>query len=211
LWRVDPNTMTATLKVPLPGEASEVAYGHGAVWVTLCCTSTTTANRQRLLRLDPTTGAITGSLTVAGDGETVGLFVGPDVVVATQGGPIVVVDPRSLTIEYSLPEPCPDCGVVAGNAEGAHGLYVSSLTSLSRYERRTGRQAATRDVIGDVSTIGTQSGGVWFAQSDQLVRLDPVSLAVTGRAPIGTVSHVVEFGRAIYVSTPGVIEKLSPS
>ena len=66
LWRVDPKTMTATLKVPLPGEASEVAFGHGAVWVTMCCTSTTTANRQRLLRLDPTTGAVTGSVVDCG-------------------------------------------------------------------------------------------------------------------------------------------------
>jgi|SRR5450631_271680 len=208
LWRVDPNTMTATLKVPLPAEASEVAFGHGAVWVTLCCTSTTTANRQRLLRLDAATGAITGSVVVAGEGETVALSVGQHVVVASQNGPILVIDPLTLKVQRSMADPC-DCGDVPGIAEGAHGLYVSSLTSLLRYDT-TGRQTATTDLIGNVSPIGAHSDSVWLAQDDQLLRLDPVSLAVTGRAPIAAVGHVSELGSSIYVSVAGAVDKLGP-
>ena len=208
LWRVDPNTMAATLTVTLPAEASEVAYGHGAVWVTLCCTSTTTANRQRLLRLDPTTGAITGSVVVAGEGETVALSVGQHVVVASQSGPILVIDPVTLKVERSMANPC-DCGDVPGIAEGTRGLYVSSLTSLLQFDS-TGRQTATRDLVGNVATIGAHSESVWFAEDNQLLRLDPVSLAVTGRAPIGAVGHVSELGSSIYVSVAGAVDKLGP-
>ncbi|HEY0870791.1 MAG TPA: hypothetical protein VGD55_10370, partial [Acidothermaceae bacterium] len=95
LWRVDPATMTPTLRVPLPAQPSQVAFGDGAVWVTVCCSSTETATRQRLLRIDPTTGTITGTHQVAGEGETVPLAVGPDVVVTTQNGPVDVIDPNT--------------------------------------------------------------------------------------------------------------------
>jgi hypothetical protein len=52
---------------------------------------------------------------------------------------------------------------------------------------------------------------VWFAATDQLLRLDPTSLAITGQAPIAVTGQLVELADSVYVSSGGIIDKLGPA
>jgi hypothetical protein len=99
LWRIDPSSLRPTMKIRLGAEPSKVAYGDGSVWVTVCCGTTSTASRQRLLRIDPRTGHTTGTTVIPGDGETVNLAVGPQILVSSANAGPVVVDPVSMRIE----------------------------------------------------------------------------------------------------------------
>jgi outer membrane protein assembly factor BamB len=212
LWRVDPATMTATLKVQLPAQPSQVAVGAGAVWVTGCCTSSDTSTRQRLIRINPETGAITDTRVVAGDGETVPLAVGPEVVATSQNGPILVVDPNTMDVVSALPDVCAGCDETAGLVAGPEGLYVTSLSSVARYDPHSGRRLATSSAMSVVPMpLSVQSDGVWIAAGDRLLRLDPTSLAVTAQAPVAVTGHLVELSNSIYVSSAGVIDRLGPT
>jgi outer membrane protein assembly factor BamB len=211
LWRVDPATMTATLKVQLPAQPSQVAVGDGAVWVTVCCTSSDTSTRQRLLRINPETGATTGTRAVAGDGETVPLAVGPDVVVTSQNGPVLVIDPNTMDVVSALPDVCTGCDETAGLVAGPEGLYVTSLASVARYDPHSGRLLATSPAMSVVGTpLSVQPDGVWIAAGNRLLRLDPTSLAVTAQAPVAGTGHLVELPHSIYVSVGGAINRLGP-
>ncbi|MGH8891400.1 MAG: hypothetical protein ACRDV3_16765 [Acidothermaceae bacterium] len=212
LWRVDPATMTATLKVPLPDQASQVAVGDGAVWVTLCCTSADAATRQRLLRIDPTSGAITGSQDVAGDGETVPLAVGADVVVTSHNGPVLVIDPNTMNVVRTLPDLCPGCESTARLVAGAQGIYLTSSGSAARYDPRSGHLLATSPEIADIGApLDAQPGGVWFSGTSRVLRLDPTTLAITAEASITGTGHVVQLARSIYVSNDGTIDEIGPA
>jgi hypothetical protein len=213
LWRVDPATMTPTLKVTLPAQPSQVAVGDGAVWVTGCCTSTDTSTRQRVLRIDPDTGALTGSHIVAGDGETVPLAVGPDVVVTSQNGPALVIDPNTMKVVSTLPDLCAGCNQTAGLTAGSEGIYSVGLSAPpQRYGPHGGHVLATGPTIADVSTpLSVQPDGVWFATTDQLLRLDPTSLAITGQAPIAVTGQLVEVTGSVYVSAGGTVDRIGPA
>jgi hypothetical protein len=212
LWRVDPATMAATLKVPLPGQPSQVALGDGAVWVTVCCQSTETATRQRLVRIDPTTGTITGSHQVAGDGESVPLAIGPDVVVTSQNGPVVIIDPNSMKVVGTFPDLCTGCEETAGLVAGIHGIYVTAAASVHRYDYASGRVVATSPAIADIGgPLSVQPDGVWFAATNRLLRLDPASLAITGQASVSVTGQLVELANSVYVSSSGTIDKLDPA
>jgi DNA-binding beta-propeller fold protein YncE len=212
LWRIDPSTMTATLKVTLPAQPSQVAFGDGAVWVTECCTSTNTSDRQRLLRIDPASGAITGSLQVAGDGETVTLAVGRQVSVTSQNAPVLVIDPTTMKVLRTLHVGCDGCEGAAGLSAGDQGLYVRSLSSVLRYDPQTGRLLAkSSEMAPGFALLSAQPDGVWFAADGGLVRLDPVSLVVTARAPVAASGQLLGFGHSIYVSVGGDIDMLGPA
>jgi outer membrane protein assembly factor BamB len=212
LWRVDPTTMTATLKVTLPAQPSQVAVGDGAVWVTGCCTSTDTSTRQRVLRIDPDTGAITGSRAVAGDGETVPLALGPDVVVTSQNGPVVVIDPHTMKVVRTLPDLCPGCNQTTGLLASEQGIYATSVASVVRYDPHSGRVLTTPPDLTDVEApLSVQPDGVWFAATNRLLRLDPVTLAITGQAPIAVGGQLVELAGIVYVSSAGTVDKLGPA
>jgi hypothetical protein len=210
LWRVDPATMTATLKVQLPAQPSRVAVGDGAVWVTGCCTSSDTSTRQRLIRINPETGAITDTRVVAGDGETVQLAVGPDVVVTSQNGPILIIDPKTMNVVSTLPDVCAGCDETAGLVAGPEGFYISSLGFVDRYDPHSGRLLAKYPPTTAVGTpLSVQPDGVWIAAGDRLLRLDLISLAVTAQATVAGAGYLVELSNSIYVSTAGVVEKVS--
>lgn len=212
LWRIDPATMTATLKVPLPSEPSQVALADGAVWVTVCCTSSDNATRQRLLRIDPTSGTITGSHDVAGDGESVPLAVGPDVVVTSHNGPVLVIDPKTVKVLRTLPDLCDGCEETAGLVAGAQGIYVTSANSAVRYDFKSGRLLASSPMIANIGApLSVQPDGVWISATTnglRLLRLDPVSLAITAEAAVSGIGQLVELNQSIYVSSAGTIDKL---
>jgi virginiamycin B lyase len=212
LWRIDPATMTATLKVTLPSEPSQVAVGDGAVWVTVCCTSSDDATRQRLLRIDPDNGAITGSHDVAGDGETVPLAIGPYVVVTSHNGPVLVIDPNTMNVVRTLPDLCAGCEETAGLVAGDQGIYVTSATSAQRYDPRSGHLLATSAQIANIGApLTALPDGVWInATTDhlRLLRLDPASLAITAEAAVRGTAQLVELDHSIYVSTDGTIDRL---
>jgi virginiamycin B lyase len=210
LWRVDPATMTATLKVTLPSQPSQVAVGDGAVWVTVCCTSSDNSTRQRLLRIDPASGAITGSHAVAGDGETVPLAVGPDIVVTSHNGPVLVIDPKNMNVVRTLPDLCAGCEDTAGLVAGDQGIYVTAAASVVRYDPKSGHLLATSPEIPDIGApLSAQPDGIWFSGTSRVLRLDPTSLAVTAQSPVAAVGYLVELTHSIYVSLEGTIDKLA--
>jgi virginiamycin B lyase len=209
LWRIDPATMTATLKVTLPSQPSQVAVGDGAVWVTVCCTSSDNSTRQRLLRIDPTTGAITGSHVVAGDGETVPLAIGTDVLVTSHNGPVLVIDPKSMNVVRTLPDLCAGCEDTAGLVAGDQGVYMTSAASVVRYDPKSGHLLATSPDIPDIgASLSVQPDGIWFSGTGRVLRLDPTSLAITAQAPVAASAYLVELNDSVYVSTAGTIDKL---
>jgi virginiamycin B lyase len=209
LWRVDPATMTATLKVTLPSQPSQVAVGDGAVWVTVCCTSADNSTRQRLLRIDPASGAITGSHEVAGDGETVPLAVAPDIVVTSHNGPVLVIDPNTMNVVRTLPDLCAGCEDTAGLVAGDQGMYVTSSASVVRYDPKSGRLLATSPDIPDIGApLSAQPDGIWFSGTSRVLRLDPTSLAITAQAPVAAGAYLVELTKSTYVSFEGTIDKL---
>jgi DNA-binding beta-propeller fold protein YncE len=212
LWRVDPATMTTTLKVTLPSQPSQVAVGDGAVWVTVCCTSSDASTRQRLLRIDAATGAITGSHDVSGDGETVPLAVGPDVVVTSHNGPVLVIDPNTMKVVRTLPDLCNGCEETAGLVAGGQGIYLTSSASVVRYDLKTGRLLATSPEITDIGApLDAQPNGIWFSGTSRVLRLDPTSLAITAEAPVSVGGYLVQLADSIYISTDGTIEELGPA
>jgi glutamine cyclotransferase len=209
LWRVDPATMAVTLKVALPGQPSQVVVGDGAVWVTVCCTSSDSATRQRLLRIDPVTGAITGSHEVAGEGETVPLAVGPDVLVTSQNGPVLVIDPNTMTVVRTLPDLCAGCEDTGGLVAGNLGIYVTTASSAVRYDPKSGHLLATSPDIPAISApLSVQPDGVWVHATNSLLRLDPASLAITAQVPVTVTGQLVELNHSIYISSDGTIDKL---
>jgi virginiamycin B lyase len=211
LWRVDPATMTATLKVTLPSQPSQVAVGDGAVWVTVCCISSDNATRQRLLRIDPATGAITGSHVVAGDGETVPLAIGPDIVVTSHNGPVLVIDPKTMNVVRTLPDLCAGCEDTAGLVAGDQGMYMTSAASVARYDPKSGHLLATSPDIPDIGApLSVQPDGIWFSGTNRVIRLDPRSLAITAQAPVAAGAYLVELTQSVYVSFEGTIDKLGP-
>ena len=144
LWRIDPTTMRSTLKIKLPGQASQVAVDDGSVWVTVCCTSTSTATRQKLLRIDPATGAITGRVTIPGDGETVNLSAAAESIVASsQNGPLTFIDPRTLVVQQRVSTTCDGCDSAPGVVTGSDSAYIATGTAVTRLALPTGRRLAS--------------------------------------------------------------------
>jgi hypothetical protein len=212
LWRVDPASMRPTSKIKLFAEPSQVAVGDGAVWVTVCCGTTKTATRQRLLRIDPTSGAITGSVVIPGDGETINLAVGPQVLVSSQDAPLSVVDPATLTIQRRLHTTCDACDGAPGIAVGEGSFYVTESTTVDRFSANTGRVIGHSEPLGLASTatpLTLAPDGLWVSTQDQLVRLDATNLRITERVSLPSTSQVVVAEPSLLVSTPGRILRLS--
>jgi Tol biopolymer transport system component len=213
LWRIDPSAMRPTMKIKLGAEPSQLAFGDNAVWVTVCCDTTHTANRQRLLRINPTSGAITGSIAMPGDGETVNVAVGPQVLlVSSQNAPVSVVDPQTLTVQRRLHAPCDFCDGAPGIAVGEGSFYVTSATSVLRYSDSTGKIIAESPpfAVGSTATpVVLAPDGLWLTSSDQLVRLAVTDLRVTDRVPLSAATEVALAEPSMYVSAPGRLVRLS--
>jgi hypothetical protein len=212
LWRIDPTTMRATSKISLSAAPSQVAFGDGAVWVTVCCGTTKTATRQRLLRIDPRTGAITGSVVIPGDGETVNIAVGPQVLVSSQNAPLSVIDPLTMTIRRQLRISCNACDGAPGIAVGEGSFYVAGSTSVLRFSANTGKpigHSATVGVATTATPVTLAPDGLWLSTEDQLLRLDVTNLRVTDRVSLPSTAQVVIAEPSLFVSTPGRIVRLS--
>jgi hypothetical protein len=134
------------------------------------------------------------------------------VVVTSQNGPVVVVDPNTMKVVRTLPNLCPGCNQTTGLLAGDQGIYATSVASVVRYDPRSGRVLTTPPDLADVEApLSVQPDGVWFAATNRLLRLDPTSLAITGQAPIAVTGQLVELGDFVYVSSGGTIDKLGPA
>ena len=211
LWRIDPSTMRPTLKVRLEAQPAQVVFGDGAVWVTVCCGSTHTADRQRLLRLNPDTGAVTGSTVIPGEGETVTVAVGPQVLVASASAPVQVVDPGTMKVVRQLHVGCNGCQGVPGLAVGERSLYVTSFNSVLRFDASSGKFVAESPQLGlDLTATPLALGpdGLWLAAGNEVVRLDVTTLRVTARLQVDSAAQVAVAPPSEYVSGAGTVARV---
>src|SRR4051794_33587863 len=195
LWRINPTTMRPTAKIKLFSEPSQVAFGEGLVWVTVCCGSTHTTTRQRLLRIDPRKGSITGSVVLPGDGETVNVAVGQQaIVVSSQNAPILVIDPQTLKVERRLNTSCNACDGAPGIAVGHGSVFATGPTSVLRFDLTSGKVIAELPGLAIAATatpLTFATDGLWLSTQDQLVRLAAKDMRVLERVPLSATTQVV--------------------
>jgi Tol biopolymer transport system component len=213
LWRIDPATLQPTMKIKLGGEPSQVAFGDGQLWVTVCCATTHTSNRQRLLRINPNSGTITGSIALPGDGETINIAVEPHaVLVGSQDAPVSVLDPQTLTVQRQLHDSCDFCDGAPGLAIGEGSFYVTSKTSVLRFAESTGRLIAESPTVSIGSTatpLALAPDGLWLTSRDALLRLAVTDLRVTDHVQLRASSQIAIAEPALYVSSPGRVVRIA--
>jgi len=81
IWRIDPQTNTVSKSIKLSDQTGQVAAGLGSVWA---------VTENKLWRLDPVCGAVTGRNTIAGAN---GIAVGDGVVWVGQGSKLLKITP----------------------------------------------------------------------------------------------------------------------
>jgi outer membrane protein assembly factor BamB len=210
LWRVNPTTMKRTLRVPLGVQPSQVFVGDGSIWVTECCTTDTTANRQKLVKLDPTTGATLGSVKLPGDGETVELAVGAVVAVNSENAPIQVLDPNTLNVRYTIGVGCVACPWAALAADNG-GLYVAGADGVTRYSSGSARPVAIYADPAGITALTSDGSTLWASSGAGVVGLDRNTLAVlTTSPPLQGATAAFTLNGSVYVSVYGGLARLSP-
>jgi hypothetical protein len=213
LWRVNPTTMKRTLRVPLGVQPSQVVVANGSIWVTECCTTTTTANRQQLVKLDPTTGKTLGSVKLPGDGETVELAVGAVIAVSSENASIQVLDPNTLNVRNTLPleggcGACPWSAIAADSG----GWYVAEAAGITRYSSRSARSVAVYFDPAGTTALTVDGATLWASSGAGLVGLDRDTLAVLRTSPpLQGATAAFTLGGSVYVSVYGGIVRLGTS
>lgn len=159
--RIDPNTnkpagYIATGTQPCEG----LVAGFGSLWTVDCPTSS-------LLRVDPSSGAITARIPLPGtapDGEGL-LAIDPNAVwipatpknsVSSQ---LVRVDPSTNAVVATVTLPADSSGAAAGF--GAIWVTSAKTGSVYRIDPTTNAVAATVKVHGSPRFIASGAGGVW--------------------------------------------------
>jgi hypothetical protein len=192
VWRVDAATMKVTAKIRV-GDPSGIAYGSGAVWVASGSQTATS-----IVRIDPATNAVTGSVTIQGI-PPVSLSVGEGSVWALAGASgdhpdqavVSSIDPATNRVTTGARLGLGSTGgdIAAGlGAAWATTVGTNSASGLARIDPATGRQVASI-TLPDASPVGllavtTGEGYVWATSArGYLWKVDPATNRPTG-APV---------------------------
>ncbi len=170
LVRVDPATAKPTATIPAEPENSEggITTGAGSVWIIV--------KPSKLVRIDPATNTITGSLTLPA-GSANPLFGGGFVwITAFEHDALLKVDPKTLTLVATIPiGPRPRFLTI-----GAGSVWTLNQGdgTLSRVDMASGKLLATVvcGIPGGGGEISFGDGFVWATMFDfPLTQVDPAS------------------------------------
>jgi hypothetical protein len=220
LWRIDPVTLHITRRLSVGLQVTALAFGGGALWLTVCSRGLSGGQCQQTLeRIDPTTGKVTGSANLPITDSWMDLAVGRVILVSGQGSPVFAIDPRTLAIRQTFHVNGDGWQGATGVAVGPDGLYAVSDNRVARLNLATGRVLAQGPWLpfGFAGTLTVTPGSLWLGTEVGTFRLNPVTLAPTAReiAPsqalqgTGDTEQVVCAGGSVYVSYSGGLESFA--
>lgn len=224
LWRIDPVTMRVTRRIPIRGQLTALAFGNGALWLAVCPSSNgrgDCASQQRLERIDPASGQMTGSGSLPIASDQVDLAVGRVILVSGADSPVYAIAPRTLAIRQTFHVNCDGCQGATGVAVGPHGLYAVSINRVVQLGLTSGRIIAQGPQLpfSFAGTLEATSGSLWLGTEQGTFRLGPVTLAPTARIiaaddrliATGDTEQAVVAGGSVYVSYSGGLARYSSS
>jgi len=204
LSKVDPatNSVLASIPLEISGNAGPeaIAYGDGALWVTVTGLDGTRQNpvAGSLLRVDPATGRTVATIPM---GSPAGVATSPGAVWVTShwDGTVTRVDPTTNSVSATIMLTDGLWGLAYG--EGA--VWVANPERDFVYRIDPATNAVTATISNVVDPVGVTVGGrsVWVTnwgttgQPDGLVsRIDPLTSQVTRTIPVGTNPGRIAFG-----------------
>jgi streptogramin lyase len=182
VMRVDEQARTATRFI-VGEEPYDVAVGGGAVWVP-------DHDLQRLLRLDPESGAVRRTEDLGAPAISVGYGFG-SVWLVVASGDLLRIDPETLEVESTEPR-------LVATAENAEPklvfrdgtLWISSPASgsLVRIDGAGGAGSSTETV--GILSVTASDDGIWFSQdTGHVQRLDGEDRVAVGTRPLDLASN----------------------
>jgi YVTN family beta-propeller protein len=183
LQRIDAKTSRLAATIGLGRFPSAVAVGAGSVWAG-------TLDDQKLLRIDPTTNAITGTVTTGGT-EAIDVGYGSVwVLTASYPSSLDRIDPVTLALSSS---PVPGFRSVAAGEGGVWTIGIQGLMHVNR-----GGQTVKQFIVGyDPFVVAAGGGAVWVLDDTPpggVLRVDPTSNRVVATIPLGFDPGGMAFG-----------------
>ncbi|MEO8273257.1 MAG: hypothetical protein ABI620_04255 [Chloroflexota bacterium] len=170
--------LVATITVPQAPCA--MATDATSVWISGSATA-------ELIRIDPSTNAVSGKVTL--DGSPCGVAVGPDgrIWVALLGaGSVVAVDPATMMVTARLDHVGPQLWDLK---VGFGAIWVSdrSAKALLRIDPKDATITATIPIGAQPSGLAVVKSGVWVSDDTdgKLRRIDPATNAIAGTVTAG--------------------------
>jgi hypothetical protein len=176
------------LRIPA---ASALAQADGSSFVT-------DDQRDVLVRFDPTTAKVQGTVHLAGRPDAM-VLAGNELWVAEMVTNVVVeVDPRTLDVVQSLTVPAAPSGLAVLGAD----VWVTSLSAneVTPINLQTGVVGTPIQVLGGAVRVASGFGALWVTGTDDLLtRIIPAAAGsgppaqrtvTVGRGPIGVVTGI---------------------
>jgi hypothetical protein len=225
LWRIDPVTLRVSRRIQVRAQITALAFSDGKLWLTDCVASTQSGlcqhNRQRLERIDPRTGKVTGSRSLPIASTWVDLAAGRVILVSGENSPVLAIDPRTLAIRQTFHVNCDGCQGATGIAVGPGGLYAVSGSTVVRLNLSSGRIAAQGPQLpfSFFGALEAAPGSLWLGTETGTFRLDPVTLAPAAQVIAqnesleltGDAEQALVAGGSVYVSYSGGLARYSGS
>jgi hypothetical protein len=223
LWRIDPGTLRVSRRIQVRAQITALAFSDGKLWLTDCVASTRSGlcqhSRQRLERIDPRSGKVTGSGSLPIASTSVDLAAGRVILVSGENSPVFAIDPRTLVIRQTFHVNCDGCQGATGIAVGPDGLYAVSGSTVVRLNLTSGRVAAQgpRLPFSFFGALAAAPGSLWLSTETGTFRLDPVTLAPTAQVIAhnesldltGDTEQALVAGKSVYVSYSGGLARYS--
>lgn len=205
LLRIAPGSARLIARIPIRGEATDVAYGDGYAWVIADGRWNGTAG-EHLYKIDPARNVIVKVAPIPGAGPGCAAAPGPRGIWIGCGGVpgIWLINPRSLTAVQRVPV---DPGEYSPQiVPGQRAVWVLTAAGLVRFDPGTGTitgpvpTAWNPQAGADPGLAVDASGRVWIAGSPVEV-LMPGSRAVRPVARTAGVTNVVVAGPDLWADT----------
>jgi YVTN family beta-propeller protein len=182
LQRINPNGNELAATVGIDSNPSAVAFGGGRVWVG-------SAENQRVLRIDPSTNEISGTVTATGPNS---IAVARDFVyVANEDGTLTQINPKTLAISNA-------------SGMGNRSVAVGESAIWTVGDRGLVHENRQGSVVRRVSQAGFSpfavvagGGAVWVLdyKLQSLWRIDPRTDDLRGRIRLGFTPGGLAFGQ----------------
>jgi serine/threonine protein kinase len=191
LQRIDPKRNKVVDTIGVASNPSAVAVGAGRVWVG-------SAEDQRVLRIDPRTNQITGTVTSTGPNS---IAVTPDYVfVANEDAILTRIDPK--TLEYSIASNMGNRAV----AVGEDAIWTVGYRGLVHVNREGSIVKRVSPAGFSPFAVATGAGAVWVLdyKLQSLWQIDPRTDGIRRRIRLGFAPGGLAFGRGrVWVTDNG--------
>lgn len=156
--------------------------------------TTNPRTRQLLERINPVTGAVTGQVVIAGNGQSEQLAIGDMIAVSGEPGPIMIIDPATMKIVQTMPVP----GQHPASMTSLYGqIYAITTDRIVRLSTSDGaepvifRQAqASFGSLNRAPTISAAAGLLWASENSQILGIEPGRGEITSTGQVADASQV---------------------